>query len=67
MIFQIYKSEYRFCHGREPRGKGYWAFAENGATPFEKIFWFNGLFSEASKEAIRYAKENNWSRLEVRP
>ena len=46
------KDEYLWTHGHRPRGYGHWAFkiADEQKT-------FTGLFSEAQKKALAYARK----------
>jgi hypothetical protein len=51
-------SEYRFSHGKEPRGTGSWAFSTVKApvAGVNEIFWFNGSYGDAKKAARKYFK-----------
>jgi hypothetical protein len=61
-------SQYVFSHGREPRGRGHWAFA-----PFRdtlEVFWAHGSYAEAKKDAVRQARAKygeKLTRLYVQP
>jgi hypothetical protein len=48
------KDTYKWEHGHSPKGMGYWMFK---IADEEKSF--HGLFSEASKAALKYAKKNH--------
>lgn len=51
---EINTSEFQFAHGRKPRGKGLWAFyLPDDPDPA----FFNGLYSEAARQAKVLAAE----------
>lgn len=55
-------SEYRFSHGREPKGRGCWAFSYKRDPDFAsksgEVMWFTGTYAEARKQAIAEAAAN---------
>ena len=56
-------SYYLASHGKEPKGRGFWAFDAaliNGCfiLPYgEEIYWANGTYSEARAKARKYFAE----------
>lgn len=60
-VVQFETRDFVRAHGRRPSGRGSWAFA---AKPdFEsddtRIFWTNGLYSDAKREAAKhFAKQS---------
>ena len=57
--------EFEMAHGRSPRGRGGWAFFFDGATRVEEAVWFNGLFSEARRQAVLHARAHGFHHVEV--
>lgn len=52
-------TEYRFSHGAEPRGRGGWIFEyEVDGTVAADQPNFNGTYSDARRQATRFAREN---------
>lgn len=45
--------EYRFSHGREPRGRGAWAFEVNGHTVWAQKNGIMSMTYTEAKKAIR--------------
>lgn len=64
-------SEYRFSHGREPKGRGCWAFSytrdPNFASNSGEVMWFTGTYAEARKQAITEAAANGQSIIFAQP
>lgn len=64
-------SEYRFSHGREPKGRGCWAFSytrdPNFASNNGEVMWFTGTYAEARKQAITEAAANGQSIIFAQP
>lgn len=64
-------SEYRFSHGREPKGRGSWAFSykrdPDYASKSGEVLWFTGTYAEARKQAIATAAANGQSAIFVQP
>ena len=58
MTFNFNTTEYRWSHGREPRGTGTWAFevAPKIGKPAER-FWSYGTYTAAKKAVAQYARE----------
>ena len=53
---EISTTDFQFVHGRQPRGKGTWAFFIQGMGG--DIFWVRETnYAEAKKKAIAKAKE----------
>lgn len=48
MSVEFNTREYRFSHGKEPAGRGSWAFKLPGNPD---LVWHNGTYSEAKKAA----------------
>jgi hypothetical protein len=46
--------EFRIAHGKEPRGRGSWAFALTRNPQPEEIVWHNGTYAEAKSFARAY-------------
>jgi hypothetical protein len=71
----ISKSEYRWSHDKEPRGDGWWMFESTKIVyqlgiPVRVKSVFNapyGNFTQAKKAAIKWARENGFSLLNVLP
>ena len=55
-------TEYRFSHGKEPRGYGFWWFEIGG----EQVS-YTGKYAVAKDSAIRYALTKNASVVKVLP
>lgn len=63
-------SEYRFSHGREPKGRGCWAFSEKRDPDFgskDEVKWYTGTYAEAKKQAVAEAAENGIYRIFAQP
>jgi hypothetical protein len=57
MNVEVNTREYEFAHGRRPSGRGSWAFSFcRNETDTAKLFWVNGLYREAKKQAVQEAK-----------
>ena len=59
---------YRASHNREPRGRGRWIFSATDPFTFnydDPLEIFNGTYSEARKQAIRWAKAQGFTTLHV--
>lgn len=63
---EVSTTSYVFAHGKEPRGQGGWAFfgVRNGQRVEEPVF-FDGTFTEARKQAIEWARANDYTRIAV--
>lgn len=63
--------EYRFSHGREPKGRGCWAFSEKRDPDFgsnsRDIKFYTGTYAEAKRQAVAEAAENGVNRIFVQP
>jgi len=55
-------TEYRFSHGREPRGRGSWAFE---SVETREKFWARGsqTLTEAKRELRAAGKRGTWKVL----
>jgi hypothetical protein len=55
---QFDTSEFERAHGRNPRGRGSWAFADaqhaRRADYLDFVFWFNGSYGEAKRAAAAH-------------
>lgn len=64
-------SEYRFSNGREPKGRGCWAFSfkrnPDFASKSGELMWITGTFAEARKQAIAEAAANGQYVIFVQP
>ena len=61
---RVEKAEYRFSHGKEPRGRGHWMFEMGGVSgPYS----FNGSFADARKAAQREAVNRGQYSVKVMP
>lgn len=64
MRVEVKTTHYEFAHGRKPRGTGLWMFHgyndRSGRT-----FEFNGTYSEAKKEAVKWARSRDCHMVEV--
>jgi len=47
--------DYKFVHGRAPRGKGLWSF-ELGDHRHWTTFWFDGTYTDAKRAAMKQAR-----------
>ncbi len=59
-------SEYRFSHGREPKGRGCWAFSEKRDPDFsnkEEVKWYSGTYAQARRQAVAEAASNGTTRI----
>ena len=67
----INTSEYRFSHGREPKGRGCWAFSylrdPNFVSNSGEVLWYTGTYAEARKQAIAEAASTGHSTIFVQP
>lgn len=59
MSTPISTTEYRFAHGKAPRGRGYWCFnikhRLNGFVVVQQ-FWHSGFYAQAKRNALSVAK-----------
>lgn len=63
-------SEYRFSHGREPKGRGCWAFSEKRDPDFsnkEEVKWYSGTYTQARRQAVTEAAANGITRIFAQP
>lgn len=67
MRVNVVTDEFRFSHGKAPRGRGSWAF-----SPFEdidccdkRIIWVNDTFGAARAQAVAIAKTRGLDTLFV--
>jgi hypothetical protein len=51
---EVVTAGYAFAHGREPRGRGAWAFGPDRVTPISGCFWAFGPFASARREAVAH-------------
>ena len=56
-------NQFQAAHGRKPRGTGNWWFRFSGNGRSEQNW--HGTFSEAKKQAMAFAKQNGFDRVEV--
>ncbi len=64
-------SEFVFSHGREPKGRGSWAFGfgvkhPNVCNP-EECRWFDGTYAQARRAAVAAAASEGVSVIYVQP
>lgn len=52
MYIEFSTRDYLFTYGREPKGRGMWAFFFEG-----REFWHNGTYAEARKACKNHIKE----------
>jgi len=50
----VITSQYKFTHGGMPKGRGLWMFFYSEGSCL-RTFSFNGLYSEAKREAVKVA------------
>jgi len=62
MNIEINTNEYQFAHGKKPSGYGHWAFIPED---FGEKFWCEGKYSDAKREAIKYARARKVCRMFV--
>lgn len=55
MALTLDTKEYEFCHGKKPRGHGYWGFSfPYGPRHLQgKVVWFTGTLAECKKQICR--------------
>lgn len=58
-------TSYRWSQGREPKGRGTWAFSEERNS--DDVLWFTGTYAEARAQAIAYAASKGITELYVQP
>ena len=65
MTIQFDTNEYRFAHGKQPRGVGRWCFFfdDNDDEPF----WAIGTFAESQRKARAFAMLKGFRRIRVGP
>ena len=61
----VHKSNYRNTHGKNPSGRGSWAFGHKKDPKPEHIFWHHGTFSDAQKAAVTHAKQRGYGEIHV--
>lgn len=52
MHIEFNTREYRFTYGKEPKGRGMWAFFFEGQE-----YWAWGTYTEAKKACVKHIKE----------
>jgi len=62
MAEKVSTTEYRFSHGKEPRGSGLWWFEIDGESVS-----YTGSYAVAKDSAIRYARTKSASVVKVLP
>lgn len=62
---QVSTSNYEFAHEHRPRGEGNWAFDFSRGTDWNRQEWFQGTYSEARRQAVRFAVEMGYYHVEV--
>lgn len=60
-------SEYRFSHGREPKGRGSWAFSEKRNPNYKEVKWYDGTYVQARRQAVTEAAANGITRIFAQP
>lgn len=67
MRVEFNTTEYQFSHGKQPRGRGSWAFAFSRNAPVEEMFWTPGstTYAEAKKMAKAEAERRGVSTVYV--
>ena len=58
----VYINKYQASHGKNPRGRGLWAFEIGGKTNF-----FRGTYTEAKGKAVRFAANKGIRKVYVLP
>jgi hypothetical protein len=64
-MITVSTSKYQFSHGKQPRGRGSWAFFFDGHTAIDDALWHNGTYGEAIKMARAYAVSKGYTLIEV--
>jgi hypothetical protein len=64
MKINVYTHKFKFSHGKEPRGRGWWAFDIAGETVYTKR---SMTYADAKKMAIGIAKEKGKTSIYVLP
>ena len=61
MKILISSVQYAAAHGKQPRGRGGWAFHTdpNVDASSKEIFWFNGTWTDAWKAARAHFAQRN--------
>lgn len=62
MSVQFSDTEYKFAHGKAPRGPGNWAFFFDSN---DRPCWFDGKYSDAKRAAMEFAKKHKHSAVKV--
>ena len=57
--------EYRLSHGKEPRGRGHWAFFFDHHDEIDSAMWYQGTYRQALTMARRYAVTKGFTYIEV--
>lgn len=61
-------SEFVFSHGREPKGRGSWAFGFGERNPqIQNVRWFDGAYAQARRAAVAAAASEGVSVIYVQP
>jgi len=64
MKINVYTHKFKFSHGKEPRGRGFWAFDIAGETVYSKG---SMTYADAKKMAIEKAKAKGKTAIYVLP
>jgi hypothetical protein len=62
MPVRVTTTKFTWSHGRQPRGRGLWAFAIGGQTRF-----ISGTYREAKKQALAEARTKGVQEIFVLP
>ena len=62
MTIRVSTREYEFSHGKQPKGRGHWAFQIG-----ERVGFIDGTYTEAKKLAGKQAKQEGVEIIEVLP
>lgn len=55
-LVSVNTSEFVFSYGREPKGRGSWAFGFGSRDPkIQDIRWFDGTYAQARRAAVAVA------------
>ena len=65
MKITVNTRNYQIAHGKSPRGFGQWGFYMGEEKHDSIPIFFTGNYADAKKQAVKYARENGFSRVIV--
>ena len=64
---RVSTTQYRFSHGRDPRGTGLWAFEMGAHGRPSETYFAQGTYAQARREATRQARAMDYDWVQVLP